>query len=78
MGYFAPPVATALQCVDTLETSSPAAAGAAVNSVAPVCAAGYTPTATNCETSSFQMPIVFFSGGTCSAQNNSAGPQTLR
>ena len=78
VGYFAPPVATALQCVDTADTNTPVAAGATANSVAPACAAGYTQTATNCESSTWQMPFVFFSGGTCSAQNNSASTATLR
>lgn len=78
VGYFAPPVATALQCVDTADTVTSVAAGATSNSVAPVCAAGYTQTATNCESSTWQMPFVFFSGGTCSAQNNSASAATLR
>jgi hypothetical protein len=78
VGYFAPPVATALQCVDTADTNTAVAAGATANSVAPACPAGYTQTATNCESSTWQMPFVFFSGGTCSAQNNSASAATLR
>ncbi len=78
IGYYINPQATALQCVDTADTSTPVAAGATANSVAPACAAGYTQTATNCESSTWQMPFVFFSGGTCSAQNNSASAATLR
>ena len=78
VGYFAPPVATALQCVDTADTVISVATGATANAVAPTCAAGYTQTATNCESSTWQMPFVFFSGGTCSAQNNSAGAANLR
>lgn len=78
VGYFAPPVATALQCQDTLTTDTSVAAGATANSVAPACAAGFTQTATNCQSSTWQMPFVFFSGGTCSAQNNSASAATLR
>jgi hypothetical protein len=78
VGYFAPPVATALQCVDTADTVVSVAAGATANAVAPACAAGYTQTATNCESSTWQMPFVFFSGGTCSAQNNSASSASLR
>lgn len=78
VGYFAPPVATALQCVDTATTDTSVAAGATANSVAPACPVGYTQTATNCQSSTWQMPFVFFSGGTCSAQNNSASAATLR
>lgn len=78
VGYFAPPVATALQCVDTADTNTSVAAGGTANSVAPACAAGYTQTATNCESSTWQMPFVYFSAGTCSAQNNSGSAATLR
>jgi hypothetical protein len=78
VGYFTNPVATALSCVDTADTSTPVSAGATANSVAPACPAGYTQTATNCESSTWQMPFVYFSAGTCSAQNNSAGAATLR
>ena len=78
VGYFMPPVATALQCVDTAETIVSVAAGATANATAPACASGYTQTATNCESSTWQMPFVYFSGGTCSAQNNSAGSASLR
>ena len=78
VGYFAPPVATALQCVDTAETVTSVANGATANSVAPTCPAGYTQTATNCESSTWQMPFVFFSGGTCSAVNNSSSTATIR
>lgn len=78
VGYFAPPVATALQCVETANTDLAIAAGGTGNAVAPACAAGYTQTSTNCESSTWQMPFVFFQSGTCSAQNNSASSATLR
>lgn len=78
-GYYAPPVATALQCVDTANnTVNDVAAGGTVNVSAPSCPVGYTQTATNCETSSWLMPIVFFHAGTCSARNNDASPQDIR
>ena len=79
VGYFAPPLATALQCVDTAKTIvENVAAGGTANANAVACAAGYTQTATNCETSSWLMPIVFSNAGTCSARNNDATPQDLR
>lgn len=79
VGYFAPPVATALQCVETANTDlTIAPSGGTGNAVAPACATGYTQTATNCETTSWQMPIVFFQSGTCSARNNDTTTQTLR
>lgn len=78
VGYFIRPQATALNCVDTADTNVTVAANATANAVAPACAAGYTQTATNCESSTWQMPFVFFSGGTCSAQNNSSSSAVLR
>lgn len=78
IGYFINPQPTALQCVETANTDLVIAAGGTGNSVAPACAAGYTQTSTNCESSTWQMPFVYFQSGTCSAQNNSAGNATLR
>lgn len=79
VGYFAPPVATALQCVETANTDLAIAAnGGTGNAIAPACAVGYTQTATNCETTSWLMPIVFFQSGTCSARNGDTTSQTLR
>jgi hypothetical protein len=78
VGYFAPPVATALQCVETTKTVVNIPANGTANAVAPACAAGYTQTATNCESSDWLVPFVFFNGGTCSARNNSAGAQDIR
>lgn len=78
VGYFEASTPPVLSCVDTADTLTPVAAGATANSVAPACAAGYVETSTQCESSTWQMPFVFFSGGTCSAQNNSGAAATLR
>ena len=78
VGYFTNPILDTLQCVTTAETVSTVAASAVSNTTAPACAAGYQETATYCESSTWQMPFVFFSGGICSAQNNSSGNATLR
>jgi hypothetical protein len=79
VGYFAPPVATALQCVETANADlSVPGNGGTGNANAPACAVGYTQTATNCETTSWLMPIVYFQSGTCSARNNDTTSQTLR
>lgn len=79
VGYFAPPVATALQCVETANTDLVIAGnGGTGNAVAPACATGYTQTATNCETTSWLMPLVYFQSGTCSARNGDTVSQTLR
>lgn len=78
VGYYRNPGAPTLECVNSGETVSSVAAGATQNTVAPACPATYTQTATNCESSTWQMPFVYFSDGTCSAQNNSAGTAQLR
>jgi hypothetical protein len=79
VGYFAPPVATALQCVETANTDLPISGGGGTgNAVAPSCPTGYTQTSTNCETTSWLMPIVYFQSGTCSARNGDSSSQTLR
>ncbi len=79
VGYLAPPVATALQCLETANTDlSLSANGGTGNAVAPACPVGYTQTATNCETTSWLMPIVYFQSGTCSARNGDSSAQTLR
>ena len=67
-----------LECVTSATTNVSVAAGATANAVAPACSSGYLPTATFCESSTWQMPFVFMSGGTCSAQNNSASAASLR
>ena len=78
VGYFAPPIATPLACLDTAKSETSVAAGSTANSLAPACAAGYNQTATNCESTSWDMPIVYSSGGTCSAKNNGGSAATLR
>jgi hypothetical protein len=79
VGYFAPPVATAVQCTETVNTDLIITAnGGTGNANAPACPAGYTQTATNCETTSWLMPIVYFQSGTCSARNGDTINQTLR
>jgi hypothetical protein len=78
-GYFAAPIATALQCTDTANNSvTGIVAGGTANVVAPACPAGYTQTATNCESSSWLVPFVFFHAGTCSARNNDTTAQDIR
>ncbi|WP_447940239.1 hypothetical protein [Pseudoxanthomonas mexicana] len=78
VGYYINPGPLAFECTETATTNTSVAAGGQANSVAPTCPAGYTQTATNCQSSTWQMPFVYFSGGTCSAQNNSGSAATLR
>ncbi|MCC7247637.1 MAG: hypothetical protein IT473_03345 [Lysobacter sp.] len=79
VGYFAPPQATDLQCVETANADLTIAGnGGTGNATAPACPTGYTQTSTNCETTSWQMPIVYFQSGVCSARNGDTTSQTLR
>jgi hypothetical protein len=78
VGYYINPEATAIQCVDTADTIVSVLAGATANASAPACTAGYTTTATNCEAASWDMPMVYSSGGTCSAKNNGGASADLR
>lgn len=78
IGYFMPPQATALQCIDTDNVVQSVPAGSTYNVIASACPSGYTATATNCESGSWQMPFVFTHAGTCSAQNNSTSAAELR
>lgn len=78
VGYYHNPAAAVFECVTTAETIDSVPAGATQNTNAPSCPATYTASATNCEASSWQMPLVYQSDGTCSAQNNSAGTAQLR
>ena len=78
VGYFAPPVATALQCVETTETTViTIPAGGSASSRAPECATGYTQTATNCESSSALVSLATIRSGFCLARNNSASVANL-
>jgi len=79
VGYFAPPLATALQCQDTADNIfSDIKPNGSANVTAPACPAGYTQTATNCESSDWLVPFVFIHSGVCSARNNSASVQQIR
>jgi hypothetical protein len=69
----------ALVCVETANAvSSGVPAGETANVIAPACPSGYTQTATNCESSSWLVPFVFFKNGVCSARNNDTTPQDIR
>lgn len=78
VGYYRNGNQPVFECVTTAETVSTVAAGATNNTTAPACPTGYQMTGTNCESSTWQMPFVYFSDGTCSAQNNSGASASLR
>ncbi|MEO6155669.1 MAG: hypothetical protein ABIP16_08075 [Thermomonas sp.] len=80
VGYFtaATKPATALECVETAATTSAAIPTGGVTGItAPTCATGYTQTTTNCRSGSYDMPIVYSSGGVCAAKNNGATSASL-
>ena len=80
VGYFAPPRATALACVDSALGTATIIAGGTGQVTAPACPAGYTPTQLDCESGSWFMPIVFSSlrgGGICGARNNGTNGAVL-
>lgn len=75
VGFFAPPRATALACMDMLVATVTIGVNATGQVTAPACPAGYTATQLDCESGSWSMPIVFSSlrgGGICGARNNGA------
>lgn len=78
VGYYRSGSQPLFECTTSAETIDNVNAGATRNTVAPNCPTGYTMTGTNCESSTWQMPFVYFSDGTCSAQNNSSGTAQLR
>lgn len=78
VGYFAPPQATALECVDTAQTITEATPWGVTTSTAPACPAGYTETATQCSTSIMFMNLLSHGNGTCVAYMNSGVMASLR
>jgi hypothetical protein len=78
VGYYRRTPVPSLECINTPEASVVIPANGTDNVNAPNCLAGYLQTDTNCETTSWLMPIVWISGGTCSARNNSGNDATLR
>ena len=80
VGFFSPPRATALACVDSTLATVTIGVGATGQVTAPACAAGYTATQLDCESGSWFMPIVFSSlrgGGICGARNNGSTSAVL-
>lgn len=78
VGYYIRTPVPSLECVSTAQASVLIPSNGTDNVNAPNCLAGYVQTATNCEATSWLMPMVFFNNGTCSARNNSGSDATLR
>lgn len=81
-GPAGPLAATALDCVNTDVATATLNVGSTGNVIAPACPASYTLVTGGCESSSWDMPIVYSSPGVgiwvCSAKNNTGGATTLR
>lgn len=70
VGFYSRPVATALECQVTNRTTVPIAINDVAASTAPLCATGYTETATNCSASGYEVSFARQGDGICSAKNN--------
>ena len=81
IGYYAPPVATALDCVNSGYGTNSISAGFEGSAYAPACPAGYTSTAVFCDGGTggpgLTIEAVWWENR-CTAKNNSAAPLELR
>lgn len=79
VGYFDRPRASPIECVNSATNTTTVNAGATANLVASAtCPTGYGATALNCESTSWEMPLVFMSGNVCSAKNKGTTQATLK
>ncbi|MGN6151664.1 MAG: hypothetical protein ACTHOH_06575 [Lysobacteraceae bacterium] len=79
IGYFDRPRSSPIECVNSATSIATVNAGATANLVATAaCPAGYGATSVNCESTSWNMPLVFVSGNVCSARNNGTTQATLK
>jgi len=87
VGYFAPPVATALECTDTFVSASVTAASPTFDIAIPNCPTGYTITGAGCRTPGFNQANWAINGlyaadastfgAFCSGTNTTAGTITV-
>ena len=83
MGYFAAPVATALDCVNTAVATTTVAAGATFSAIPPACAAGYTQVSVGCRSVNYNTANWAITGyyttnlASCWGTNISAGSATF-
>jgi hypothetical protein len=79
VGYFDNPRSSPVECVNTTLNIVNVPVNGTANLVAnTACPAGYGPAGLNCESSSWDMPIVSSSGSICSAKNKGATSADLR
>lgn len=79
VGYFDTPRSSPVECVDSATNNVVVAAGATASVVATAtCPTGYGAASVNCESDGWDMPLVYASGGTCSAKNNGGTTATLK
>jgi hypothetical protein len=78
VGYFDNPRSSPVQCTNTAVTTVAIPAGGTnTATAAATCPAGYGDAGVNCESNSFDMPLVFVSGISCSAKNNGSTTASL-
>ncbi len=77
VGYYAPPLATALQCEPTSATVVNVNAAAFATAVAPACPATYTGADTVCSTSAPTIGLTAVGGGSCTASNAGGSAGTV-
>jgi hypothetical protein len=82
MGYYAAPVATALDCLTTANTTTVVVSGNSFSLDAAACPAGYTSVSVNCRTSTFNSVNyasvgVNTGGSQCQGTNTSGGSITM-
>jgi hypothetical protein len=79
VGYFDNPRSSPVDCISGTETVvSIAANGAETVTATAACPSGYGDAGVNCESSSWDMPLVYVSGGACAARNNGTAAANLR
>jgi hypothetical protein len=78
VGYFDNPRSSPVNCVSSpVTTLSIPAGGSNTVTASAACPTGYGDAGVNCESSSFDMPLVFVSGIACSARNNGSTAANL-
>ncbi len=78
VGYFDNPRASPVECINTaLTTLSIPAGGTNIVSASVACPSGYGDAGVNCESNSWDMPLVSVSGNACSARNNGSTAASL-
>ncbi len=77
VGYFAPPVATALECIEGARISINITPGSILTTSAVACPAAYTSVSMNCDTEVTEMVLLGVTNVSCTARNNGVTTRNL-